>query len=93
MPTFKDFYFNSSTGKNRIHTRMCIPNGEVRAVVQIVHGIAEHIVRYDDFMSFLAANGFGRLHPAFSRTQMRRMAETWRFCSSSLTEKGNLWRP
>ena len=58
MPTFKDFYFNSSTGKNRIHTRMCIPNGEVRAVVQIVHGIAEHIVRYDDFMSFLASNGF-----------------------------------
>ena len=58
MPTFKDFYFNSSTGKNRIHTRMCIPNGEVRAVVQIVHGIAEHIVRYDDFMSFLASKGF-----------------------------------
>ena len=58
MPTFKDFYFNSSTGKNRIHTRMCIPNGEERAVVQIVHGIAEHIVRYDDFMSFLASNGF-----------------------------------
>ena len=58
MPTFKDFYFNSSTGKNRIHTRMCIPDGEVRAVVQIVHGIAEHIVRYDDFMSFLASKGF-----------------------------------
>lgn len=58
MPTFKDFYFNSSTGKNRIHTRMCIPDGDVRAVVQIVHGIAEHIVRYDDFMRFLASNGF-----------------------------------
>ena len=58
MPTFKDFYFNSSTGKNRIHTRMCIPDGNVRAVVQIVHGIAEHIERYDDFMSFLASNGF-----------------------------------
>lgn len=58
MPTFKDFYFNSSTGKNRIHTRMCIPDGDVRAVVQIVHGIAEHIARYDDFMRFLASNGF-----------------------------------
>ena len=36
---------------------MCVPDGEVRAVVQIVHGIAEHIARYDDFMSFLASNG------------------------------------
>ncbi|MGM9592328.1 MAG: alpha/beta fold hydrolase [Oscillospiraceae bacterium] len=57
MPTFKDFYFDSSTGKNKIHARMCVPDGEVRAVVQIVHGIAEHIARYDDFMSFLASNG------------------------------------
>ena len=26
MPTFKDFYFNSSTGKNKIHARMCVPD-------------------------------------------------------------------
>ena len=58
MPTFKDFYFKSSTGKNRIHARMCIPGSDVRAVVQIIHGIGEHIERYDDFMSFLASNGF-----------------------------------
>ena len=58
MPTFKDFYFKSSTGKNRIHARMCMPGGDVRAVVQIIHGIGEHIERYDDFMSFLASNGF-----------------------------------
>lgn len=58
MPTFRDFYFNSSTGVNRIHARMCMPEGEPRAVVQIVHGIAEYIDRYDDFMAFLAENGF-----------------------------------
>ena len=58
MPSFNDFYFNSSTGKNRIHVRRCVPDGEVRAVVQIMHGIAEHISRYDDFMAFLASNGF-----------------------------------
>ena len=58
MPTFNDFYFNSSTGKNRIHVRRCVPDGDVRGVVQIIHGIAEHINRYDDFMAFLASNGF-----------------------------------
>ena len=30
----------------------------MRAVVQIAHGIAEHIDRYRDFMEFLADNGF-----------------------------------
>lgn len=57
MPTFKDFYFNSSTGKNKIHARMCVPDAEPRAIVQIIHGIAEYVDRYDEFMSFLADNG------------------------------------
>lgn len=58
MPTFRDFYFNSSTGKNKIHARMCTPDVEPKAIVQIIHGIAEYIDRYDDFMTFLAKNGF-----------------------------------
>lgn len=57
MPTFNDFYFKSSTGKNNIHVHRCVPDGEVRGVVQIMHGIAEYIERYDDFMVFLASNG------------------------------------
>ena len=58
MGKFEDFYFPSSTGKNTIRARKCIPDGEPRAIVQIAHGIAEHIERYDGFMSFLADNGF-----------------------------------
>ena len=58
MPRFEDFYFESSTGVNRIHARKCLPDGTPRGVVQIAHGIAEHIRRYDDFMNFLAENGF-----------------------------------
>lgn len=57
MPAFSDFYFRSSTARNTIRARKCVPDGTPRAVVQIVHGIAEHIERYDDFMSFLAENG------------------------------------
>ena len=58
MPKFEDFYFDSSTGKNTIRARKCIPDCRPKAVIQIAHGIAEHIERYDDFMSFLAANGY-----------------------------------
>ena len=58
MANFVDFYFPSSTGRNRIRARKCIPEGQPRAIVQIAHGIAEHIERYDAFMAFLADNGF-----------------------------------
>lgn len=58
MPTFTDFNFASTTGCNKIHARMAIPDREVRGVVQIAHGIAEYINRYDGFMHFLAENGF-----------------------------------
>lgn len=58
MPNFEDLYFPSSTEVNRIRARKCLPAGEPRAVIQIAHGIAEHIERYDEFMAFLADNGF-----------------------------------
>lgn len=58
MPNFRDFYFDSSTGKNKIHARVCMPDAEPKAMIQIAHGIAEYIERYDDFMSFLASKGY-----------------------------------
>ena len=58
MSRFEEFYFDSSTGNNRIHALKCIPDGEAKGIVQIAHGIAEHINRYEPFMSFLADNGF-----------------------------------
>ncbi len=58
MPAFSDFTFLSSNGKTNIRVRRCDPDGEVRGIVQIAHGIAEHVERYDDFARFLAENGF-----------------------------------
>ncbi len=58
MPAFSDFTFLSSNGQTNIRVRRCDPDGEVRGIVQIAHGIAEHVERYDDFARFLAENGF-----------------------------------
>ncbi len=55
----KDAYFNSSTGNDKIH---CViwEDDEVEkiGVFQIAHGVAEHIMRYDDFARFLAGHGY-----------------------------------
>ena len=58
MPEFRDFYFPSTTGKNQILARTCTPDKPPKAVVQIAHGIAEHIDRYDPFMRFLAEDSY-----------------------------------
>ena len=51
-----DFWFDSC-GAGKIHVCRWMPEGEPKAVFQIVHGIAEYIERYDDFAGFL--NGLG----------------------------------
>lgn len=48
----------SSDGVHTLYGKVYVPEGEVRAVFQIVHGMTEHIERYADFMAFLAENGF-----------------------------------
>ena len=51
-----DFYYNS-LGGGKIHACRWIPEGEVKGIVQIVHGIAEYAERYDDFASYLNSRG------------------------------------
>lgn len=52
------FFLNSSDGKNRLHGFFWLPEGDPRALVQITHGMAEYIDRYDPFASFLANQGY-----------------------------------
>lgn len=49
----KEFSFKSATGVCRIHGCEFLPEGEVRAVVIIHHGMAEHINRYADYVKHL----------------------------------------
>ncbi len=50
-------FFYPSAGQGTIRGYRWEPEGEVKAVVQIVHGIAEHIGRYDAFAEFLNSHG------------------------------------
>ena len=51
-----DFYYDSS-GEGKIHGCRWTPEGQVRAIVQIIHGIAEFVERYDEFACHLNAMG------------------------------------
>lgn len=58
MVKISDFRFTSSNGINDIHCRQWIPNGPVKGIIQIAHGVAEYIERYHDVASFFAENGY-----------------------------------
>jgi len=58
MATEKEFYFPSSDGIHQCYAHLWLPEGTPRAVVQIAHGVAEYINRYDAFARFLTAHGF-----------------------------------
>ena len=52
-----DHYFDSC-GKGKIHFCRWTPDGEVKAILQIVHGIAEKVERYDGFANYLNSLGY-----------------------------------
>jgi len=51
-----DFYYDSC-GAGKIHGCRWTPEGQITAVVQIVHGIAEYVERYDAFAEYLNSQG------------------------------------
>lgn len=58
MTNLSEFTFLSSDGKTQLHGMLWEPAGvAVRAVLQICHGVAEHIARYDGFARALNEQG------------------------------------
>ncbi|HOT21795.1 MAG TPA: alpha/beta hydrolase [Sedimentibacter sp.] len=53
----KDFYYDSADKKSKIHAVKWVPDAEIRGVLQIAHGMLEHIDRYDCFARYMAENG------------------------------------
>lgn len=54
----EDIFYPSKDGKNTIHALIWRPTGEIKGVVQIIHGMAEYAERYAPFAEFLNANGY-----------------------------------
>ena len=58
MTQTKEFSYPSSDGVHTIHAHEWFPQSSPIAVIQIVHGVAEHIGRYQHLAQFLTAYGF-----------------------------------
>lgn len=55
---YKEFKFFSDSDKLEIDCMAVAPDGEIKGVLQIVHGMCEHKERYYDFMKYIAEKGF-----------------------------------
>ena len=53
----KHIYFPSSDWKTKLHGIIWAPETAPRAIVQIAHGMVEHVERYEGFAEFLNAHG------------------------------------
>ena len=53
-----EFTFLSADGVTQLHAVQWLPESGVRAVLQLVHGVAEYIMRYEPFAAFLTEHGF-----------------------------------
>lgn len=57
MSQMIDFTLPSSAPGRMLHAFRCVPEGEVRAIVQLSHGMVEFIDRYKPLAEYLAARG------------------------------------
>lgn len=58
MTNLQEFTFLSTDGKTTLHGMEWVPEGrDIVGVLQIAHGVAEHIARYDHFARFLNEQG------------------------------------
>ena len=67
----QEFTFPSSDGVHTVAAAWWRPEGPPRGIVHLVHGISEHIGRYDETARFLAEHGFlvcGEDHLGHGRT-------------------------
>ena len=54
----EEFHFDSADGLTKIRAMRYLPEGEVKAVLQIAHGMDEFIDRYESFAKYLTDKGY-----------------------------------
>lgn len=83
-----EYYFTSSNGVNQIHTILWEPE-EVRAILQISHGMAEYIERYEPFAEFMTKHGIlvvGNDHMGHGKS-VKAAADRGYFAKENASEK------
>lgn len=59
MAIHSEFYFKSTNGETDIYVNKWVPeSGEIKGILQIVHGVAEYGFRYNKFAEFMCEKGF-----------------------------------
>ena len=53
----EEITFDSRDGKSKIHALRWVPEGKIICIVQIVHGMAEYIERYEALAQYLGEKG------------------------------------
>lgn len=53
------FSYASSDGHSAIAAKLYLPKGELRAMVQLSHGMCEYVARYEHLIDYLCGQGFG----------------------------------
>lgn len=53
----EEFTFDSRDGETKLHAVRWVPEGKALCILQIVHGMAEYIERYEELAQFLGEKG------------------------------------
>ena len=81
MSQFIDFTLPSTVPERTLHGFRCVPEGQVRAVLQLSHGMVEYIDRYRPLAEYLADRGIlvtGHDHLGHGATCFQATASTRR---------------
>ena len=57
MAKKEEFTFDSRDGETKLHAVRWVPEGKAVCILQIVHGMAEYIERYEELARFLCEKG------------------------------------
>jgi len=92
----------STDGKHELYGRVYLPQGEVKGLFHVVHGMTEHMERYESFMKEMAEEGyicFGYDHLGHGKTakdasELGYIAhkQGWKLLVDDVTAFGNAMR-
>jgi alpha-beta hydrolase superfamily lysophospholipase len=55
---FREITFPSTDGVHNIYAELYLPRGEVRGIIQLVHGMIDHVGRYRELAEYMTERGF-----------------------------------